>query len=131
MPRGQRCGRAHCQRCSCCQRRPPIPAPIATSISYQTALHCWYEGSRDVQVLLEWRSSPRDYGANVEIAEGVGSENVLLFFGHLTPAVKELRYQHKHHPVPVEEKSRDKARVLGPGFIKTFRRWKCVRAVRS
>ncbi|KAI6117177.1 hypothetical protein EV401DRAFT_1970733 [Pisolithus croceorrhizus] len=70
-------------------------------------------------------------GANVEIAEGVGSENVLLFFGHLTPAVKELRYQHKHHPVPVEEKSRDKARVLGPGFIKTFRRWKCVRAVRS
>ncbi|KAI6125903.1 hypothetical protein EDD16DRAFT_1556959 [Pisolithus croceorrhizus] len=89
-------------------------------------------------------------GANVEIAEGVGSENVLrtpwnefhigsplmfvislVFFGHLTPAVKELRYQHKHHPVPVEEKSRDEARVLGPGFIKTFRRWKCVRAVRS
>ncbi|KAI6164019.1 glycosyltransferase family 35 protein [Pisolithus thermaeus] len=50
-------------------------------------------------------------GANIEIAEEVGSDNV-FFFGHLTPAVEELRYQHRHHPVPVEEKSRDLARVL-------------------
>lgn len=50
-------------------------------------------------------------GANIEIAEEVGSENV-FFFGHLTPAVEELRYQHKHHPVPVEEKSRNLAKVL-------------------
>ncbi|KAI6125907.1 glycosyltransferase family 35 protein [Pisolithus croceorrhizus] len=50
-------------------------------------------------------------GANIEIAEEVGSENV-FFFGHLTPAVEELRYQHQHHPVPVEEKSQDLARVL-------------------
>ncbi|KAI6118421.1 hypothetical protein F5141DRAFT_1290407 [Pisolithus sp. B1] len=59
-------------------------------------------------------------GANVEIAEGVGSENVLLFFGHLTPAVKELRYQHKHHPVPVEEKSRDEARTPNPGQASSY-----------
>lgn len=43
-------------------------------------------------------------GANIEIAEEVGDENV-FFFGHLTPAVEELRYQHRYNPVPVEEMS--------------------------
>ena len=50
-------------------------------------------------------------GANIEIAEEVGEENV-FFFGHLTPAVEELRYQHRYHPVPVEEKSPALAAVL-------------------
>lgn len=54
----------------------------------------------------------------------------LVFFGHLTPAVEELRYQHTYvstsrggeasrvidsspqHPVPVEEKSPALAAVL-------------------
>ena len=50
-------------------------------------------------------------GANIEIAEEVGDENV-FFFGHLTPAVEELRYQHRYHPVPVEKKSPALAAVL-------------------
>jgi len=50
-------------------------------------------------------------GANIEIAEEVGENNV-FFFGHLTPAVEELRYQHTYHPVPVEEKSPALAAVL-------------------
>jgi starch phosphorylase len=50
-------------------------------------------------------------GANIEIAEEVGEENV-FFFGHLTPAVEELRYQHRYHPVPVEKKSPALAAVL-------------------
>jgi len=50
-------------------------------------------------------------GANIEIAEEVGESNV-FFFGHLTPAVEELRYQHSYHPVPVEEKCPALAKVL-------------------
>ncbi|TDL27001.1 glycosyltransferase family 35 protein [Rickenella mellea] len=50
-------------------------------------------------------------GANIEIAEEVGDSNV-FFFGHLTPAVEELRYQHTYHPVPVEEKCPALAAVL-------------------
>ncbi|KIY50861.1 glycosyltransferase family 35 protein [Fistulina hepatica ATCC 64428] len=50
-------------------------------------------------------------GANIEIAEAVGESNV-FFFGHLTPAVEDLRYQHTYHPIPVEQKSPALARVL-------------------
>ncbi|KDQ52459.1 glycosyltransferase family 35 protein [Jaapia argillacea MUCL 33604] len=50
-------------------------------------------------------------GANIEIAEEVGESNV-FFFGHLTPAVEDLRYQHLYHPVPVEQKSPALAAVL-------------------
>ncbi|KAG8838306.1 Non-essential glycogen phosphorylase [Serendipita sp. 407] len=50
-------------------------------------------------------------GANIEIAEEVGSENV-FFFGHLTPAVEKLRYQHRYEPVPLEEKCPALAAVL-------------------
>ncbi|KAF9066048.1 glycogen phosphorylase [Rhodocollybia butyracea] len=50
-------------------------------------------------------------GANIEIAEAVGENNV-FFFGHLTPAVEDLRYQHTYHPVPVEEKCPALAKVL-------------------
>ncbi|KAI0370981.1 glycogen phosphorylase [Pilatotrama ljubarskyi] len=50
-------------------------------------------------------------GANIEIAEEVGESNV-FFFGHLTPAVEDLRYQHMYHPVPVEQKCPPLARVL-------------------
>jgi starch phosphorylase len=50
-------------------------------------------------------------GANIEIAEEIGESNV-FFFGHLTPAVEDLRYQHVYHPVPIEEKSPDLAKVL-------------------
>ncbi|KAG2359351.1 glycosyltransferase family 35 protein [Suillus spraguei] len=50
-------------------------------------------------------------GANIEIAEEVGPSNV-FFFGHLTPAVEDLRYQHTYHPVPVEQKSPALAQVL-------------------
>lgn len=50
-------------------------------------------------------------GANIEIAEEVGEQNV-FFFGHLTPDVEELRYQHMYHPVPVEQKSESLANVL-------------------
>jgi len=35
-----------------------------------------------------------------------------VFFGHLTPAVEELRYQHLYHPVPIEEKCPALANVL-------------------
>ena len=37
---------------------------------------------------------------------------VLVFFGHLTPAVEDLRYKHMYHPVPVEQKCPALARVL-------------------
>ncbi|EMD35202.1 glycosyltransferase family 35 protein [Gelatoporia subvermispora B] len=50
-------------------------------------------------------------GANIEIAEEVGENNV-FFFGHLTPAVEDLRYQHMYHPVPIEEKCPALANVL-------------------
>ncbi|KAF4590447.1 Non-essential glycogen phosphorylase [Pleurotus pulmonarius] len=50
-------------------------------------------------------------GANIEIAEEVGEENV-FFFGHLTPAVEDLRYQHVYHPVPVDEACPALANVL-------------------
>ncbi|KZV93629.1 glycogen phosphorylase [Exidia glandulosa HHB12029] len=50
-------------------------------------------------------------GANIEIAEEVGEDNV-FFFGHLTPAVEDLRHQHVYHPVPVEERSPALANVL-------------------
>ncbi|KAG8830805.1 Non-essential glycogen phosphorylase, partial [Serendipita sp. 399] len=50
-------------------------------------------------------------GANIEIAEEVGEENV-FFFGHLTESVEKLRYQHRYDPVPVEEKSPALAAVL-------------------
>ncbi|KDN36371.1 hypothetical protein RSAG8_10879, partial [Rhizoctonia solani AG-8 WAC10335] len=49
-------------------------------------------------------------GANIEIAEEAGEDK--FFFGHLTPAVEDLRYQHAYHPVPVEEKSPALASVL-------------------
>lgn len=35
-----------------------------------------------------------------------------VFFGHLTPDVEELRYQHLYHPVSVDEKSPALANVL-------------------
>jgi len=50
-------------------------------------------------------------GANIEIAEEVGEDNV-FFFGHLTPDVEDLRYQHTYRPIPVEEKSPALAHVL-------------------
>jgi len=50
-------------------------------------------------------------GANIEIAEEVGESNV-FFFGHLTPAVEDLRYQHMYHPTPIEEKCPRLAAVL-------------------
>ncbi|KAG5642659.1 hypothetical protein DXG03_002371 [Asterophora parasitica] len=50
-------------------------------------------------------------GANIEIAEEVGESNV-FFFGHLTPAVEDLRYQHLYHPVPIEKKCPALAHVL-------------------
>ncbi|GJE89080.1 glycosyltransferase family 35 protein [Phanerochaete sordida] len=50
-------------------------------------------------------------GANIEIAEEVGENNV-FFFGHLTPAVEDLRYQHMYHPQPIEQKCPALARVL-------------------
>jgi len=50
-------------------------------------------------------------GANIEIAEEIGESNV-FFFGHLTPAVEDLRYQHTYHPVPIEQKCPALAHVL-------------------
>jgi len=50
-------------------------------------------------------------GANIEIGEEIGEENV-FFFGHLTPAVEDLRYQHTYHPVPIEQKCPPLAHVL-------------------
>lgn len=50
-------------------------------------------------------------GANIEIAEEVGESNV-FFFGHLAPAVEDLRYQHVYHPVPLEEKCPALANVI-------------------
>ncbi|KAG6910455.1 hypothetical protein DXG01_010380 [Tephrocybe rancida] len=50
-------------------------------------------------------------GANIEIAEEVGESNV-FFFGHLTPAVEDLRHQHLYHPIPIEEKCPALAHVL-------------------
>ncbi|KAF8624321.1 hypothetical protein AX15_005950 [Amanita polypyramis BW_CC] len=50
-------------------------------------------------------------GANIEIAEEVGDGNV-FFFGHLTPAVEDLRHQHVYHPVPIEQKCPALARVI-------------------
>ncbi|KAF9646897.1 glycogen phosphorylase [Thelephora ganbajun] len=50
-------------------------------------------------------------GANIEIGEEIGDENV-FFFGHLTPAVEDLRYQHTYHPVPIEQKCPALAHVL-------------------
>jgi len=50
-------------------------------------------------------------GANIEIAEEVGESNV-FFFGHLTPAVEDLRYQHLYHPVPIEQKCPALAQIL-------------------
>jgi len=50
-------------------------------------------------------------GANIEIAEEVGEDNV-FFFGHLTPAVEDLRHQHVYHPIPVEQRSPALAKVL-------------------
>jgi len=50
-------------------------------------------------------------GANIEIAEEVGEENV-FFFGHLTPAVEDLRYRNRYHPLSVEQKSPALSAVL-------------------
>jgi len=50
-------------------------------------------------------------GANIEIAEEIGDDNV-FFFGHLTPDVEDLRYQNTYHPIPVEQKSPALAHVL-------------------
>jgi len=50
-------------------------------------------------------------GANIEIAEEVGEENV-FFFGHLAATVEDIRYQHAYHPVPVEKKSPALAAIL-------------------
>jgi len=75
-------------------------------------------------------------GANIEIAEEVGESNVCefnlvdamnalftsfpVFFGHLTPAVEDLRYQHVYHPIPVEQKCPRLAAVLSAVASGTF-----------
>ena len=41
-----------------------------------------------------------------------GSYFSSVFFGHLTPAVEDLRYRHLYHPVPIEQKRPPLARVL-------------------
>ena len=43
-----------------------------------------------------------------------------VFFGHLTPDVEDLRYQHAYHPIPVEEKSPALANVLNAVSSNTF-----------
>ncbi|KAH6873979.1 glycogen phosphorylase [Coprinopsis sp. MPI-PUGE-AT-0042] len=58
-------------------------------------------------------------GANIEIAEEVGESNV-FFFGHLTPAVEELRYQHIYHPEPIEKKCPALSKVLDTVSSGTF-----------
>jgi len=50
-------------------------------------------------------------GANIEIAEEVGEDNV-FFFGHLTPAVEDLRHKHVYQPTSVEQRSPALAIVL-------------------
>jgi len=50
-------------------------------------------------------------GANIEIAEEVGDENV-FFFGHLTPEVEGLRHANRYRPVPLQEKCPTLAHVL-------------------
>ncbi|KAF8488889.1 glycosyltransferase family 35 protein [Gautieria morchelliformis] len=50
-------------------------------------------------------------GANIEIAEEIGEDQV-FFFGHLAPTVEGMRYEHTYHPVPVEQKSAKLAVVL-------------------
>jgi hypothetical protein len=37
---------------------------------------------------------------------------LLVFFGHLTPAVEDLRYRNRYHPIDVEQKSPALAAVL-------------------
>ena len=76
-------------------------------------------------------------GANIEIAEEVGDDNVcelpslsvsgfgtnigyIVFFGHLTPDVEDLRYQHTYHPIPVEKKCPALAHVLDTVSSGTF-----------
>ena len=36
----------------------------------------------------------------------------IVFFGHLTPDVEDLRYQHTYRPIPVEQKCPRLAEVL-------------------
>jgi len=50
-------------------------------------------------------------GANIEIAEEIGEDQV-FFFGHLAPTVEGVRYEHTYHPVAVEERSPALAHVL-------------------
>ncbi|KAF8317894.1 putative glycogen phosphorylase [Clavulina sp. PMI_390] len=50
-------------------------------------------------------------GASIEIAEEVGEENVFLF-GHLAPAVEDLRHQHRYHPVELAQRSPALAVIL-------------------
>jgi starch phosphorylase len=50
-------------------------------------------------------------GANIEIAEEVGSENV-FFFGHLTPEVEGLRHNNLYRPVELQKKCPALAEVL-------------------
>jgi starch phosphorylase len=58
-------------------------------------------------------------GANIEIAEQVGEDNV-FFFGHLTPDVDKLRYEHTYHPTPIEQKCPALAHVLNTISANTF-----------
>jgi starch phosphorylase len=50
-------------------------------------------------------------GANIEIAEEVGDENV-FFFGHLTPEVEGLRHANIYRSTPLEQKCPALANVL-------------------
>ena len=49
-----------------------------------------------------------DFSARLEL----GAELHAVFFGHLTPAVEDLRYQHLYHPQPIEKKCPALAQVL-------------------